>query len=96
MAEATLSPPTVFRRSVTLPVRLSDSKESRRGFSSPDPQVETLFAHSSARIVSFTTSSNSVPKPEEEAERVPWTTRTERVLAIGRCPFHTTSTMTAY
>lgn len=64
-------------------MRLSDSREGRRGSSSPDPQVETLFAHSSARVVSFTTSSSSVPRPDEEAGKLPWTSRSERVLAVG-------------
>ncbi len=78
--------PTV-RRSFTTPV----SKQP----SSPDPQIETLFIHSSVRIVAFTTSnilptprsrpgsSNGSPEGEYEVGTLSWVSRFERTIAVG-------------
>ncbi len=81
------------RRSVTMPVRASESKTSRRSSvaPSPEPQIETLYKHPSVRIVSFTTTSvptsryqtSTVPGVDEEVGTLSWTSPLERLMAVG-------------
>lgn len=84
-AQPSTAPNVLPRRSVTLPTRpsITDLKERRISSSGPpDPQVETLYFHSSARIVTFTTNGNSTVQTEELGN-LPWSSKLERTIAIG-------------
>ncbi|KAI9743241.1 MAG: hypothetical protein M1818_003087 [Claussenomyces sp. TS43310] len=84
----------VLQRSVTLPMRLSEPTRSQRENISPsqDSQVETLYAHPSARVVKFSAGSRLNAKgfsgddaatAEEEAGCLSWTSKLERTIAVG-------------
>jgi hypothetical protein len=85
---------SLFRRSVSLPLRPADSKDASRGSPSTGPQVETLYVHPSARIVSFTAAppsrpnKSAAPSLEEEAGTLQWTSTRERVMAVGTLSNH--------
>lgn len=88
------APGTPFiRRAFTAPIKLA-----RQAIPSSEPEAqgaETLFAHNTARIVSFTTSTgigrrhSSVTDSqyefgtEEPAGTLPWASLTERTIAAG-------------
>jgi hypothetical protein len=81
---ASSSPATpISRRSISLP--------SPQSASGPDPQIEVLYHHPSARIISFTTSNptsqsspiTSSPGGEEEPGSLSWVSRFERTIAVG-------------
>lgn len=76
---------------------------SRRSFSLPitrttplsDPQIEVLYSLLSARIVSFSTStqpsrpsssSDSIPPPDLEPGTLSWASRFESTIAVGTFP----------
>lgn len=78
----------VFRRTVSTPVA--------RNPSTPDPQIEVLFNLPSVRIVAFVTpsstyrpgSSHGSPTVVEETPgTLPWVSRAERTLAVGKSLF---------
>jgi hypothetical protein len=84
---ASSSPATpISRRSISLP--------SPQSASGPDPQIEVLYHHPSARIISFTTSNptsqsspiTSSPGGEEEPGSLSWISRFERTIAVGMYP----------
>lgn len=89
------SEPPADRRSVTMPIRLSESSAGRRGSSAsiPGKQDETLFEHPSVRIVAFSTASpatrrasssqNTGADQEEEEGTLPWSSSMERTIAVG-------------
>jgi hypothetical protein len=87
----------------TTPIaRRSSSQPVHRPSSGSESQIEVLYQHPSARIISFTTSpkptsglgsSNGRPRVEEEPEALSWVSRSERIIAVGEfrsplaCPF---------
>jgi hypothetical protein len=82
-----------MRRSVTMPTRAAEHTTPRRSsvVPAPEPQIGTLFKHSSVRIVSFTTTSvptnrhnsKSAPGLEEEVGTLSWTSPLERLMVVG-------------
>ncbi|MCJ1376060.1 hypothetical protein MMC20_007298 [Loxospora ochrophaea] len=89
------TPQPTMRRAFTLPPKLADSQSPRSSPREAESQgVETLFAHSMSKIVSFSPAqslSRSSPiarhrKGDVEKEPVgilPWASLTERTLAAG-------------
>lgn len=77
------------RRAVSQPIQ--------RPASGPKSQIETLYNHPSARVISFTTSStptsrprssNGSPRVEQEPGASPWVSRSERTIAVGASSHH--------
>jgi len=75
-------PSTTSRRSFTLPSRLPTT-----GGEHPETDAtgaETLFAHSAARVVSFSASKIVGPaQDKQDASPLPWASRSERVISLG-------------
>jgi hypothetical protein len=83
MASTTPTKPSA-RRAASQPVQRRAS-----GF---ETDIETLYNHPSARIISFTTaakqpprpsSSSEIPRVEEKPGTLPWASRAERTIAVG-------------
>lgn len=74
-----------------LPRSDTTQRESLHFASSPDPQIETLFAHPSARVISFNAavpeSSRASSKASDggggQAGTLAWTSKMERTIAVG-------------
>lgn len=76
-------PTTTSRRSFTLPSRL----QTTAGESSETDATgaETLFAHSAARVVSFSASKIlGLGQGKQDASPLPWASRSERVISLGK------------
>jgi len=82
MIEST-RPTTTSRRSFTLPSRL----QTTTGAESSDTDAtgaETLFAHSGAKVVSFSASKIiGLGQGKQDANPLPWASRSERVISLG-------------
>lgn len=88
MASTTPTKPSA-RRTASQPVQRRAS-----GF---ETDIETLYNHPSARIISFTTVTRQAPSPsssskspqvEEEPGTLLWVSRTERTIAVGTYSSH--------
>ena len=93
-APSTPRQPTLPHRSFTVPSRLADVSRSRAFSGTPEHDtVETLFVHHAGKIILFSPPYTASPRrttplasptgDEESAGTLPWTTRTERVVAAG-------------
>lgn len=91
MASSAPSTPLV-RRSVTAPLRSTDSSRRDSLPLSPDPQIETLYAHPYAKVLSFNAvdplearpvADNGSSPTDEEPGTLPWSSRSERTIAVG-------------
>jgi Inheritance of peroxisomes protein 1 len=80
-----------------LPPRRAASLPIQRPASGSESQIETLYNHPSARIISFTTttkqttrrsSSSGSPRVEEEPGTLPCASRLERTIAVGAYRYH--------
>jgi Inheritance of peroxisomes protein 1 len=77
--------------------RRAASQPIQRTASGSDSQIETLFNHPSARVISFTTSSQPTSRlgsssgssrVEEAPGTLPWVSRSERTIAVGAFNYH--------
>ncbi|KAF2000558.1 hypothetical protein P154DRAFT_522459 [Amniculicola lignicola CBS 123094] len=85
--------PPPLRRSFTVPAKISERPSSSPASSDSANGIETLFTHTSTKIVSFTASSPSTPSAAARqaggdaataiADSIPWKSATERTLAVG-------------
>ncbi|KAI1608718.1 inheritance of peroxisomes protein 1-domain-containing protein [Exophiala viscosa] len=82
-----------YRRSFTVPARALSSIE-RAGLDKSDADANVLFSHPSARIVSFSPPTESLPSQSKETladtdypvdaiETLPWRSRTETLASTG-------------
>lgn len=84
-----------MRRSATTPLRPKEPLRRDSLPTSPDPQIETLYAHPYAKVLSFNAVAPSDARPisrdssvsvDEAPGSLPWTSRSERTIAVGeRC-----------
>ncbi|KAF2807735.1 uncharacterized protein BDZ99DRAFT_392342 [Mytilinidion resinicola] len=91
--------PGVLRRSFTVPAKVTDRPKPTTSNSDSDAGIETLFTHTFAKIVSFSTALDPSRPPTANGRRpsvnvqldadtpglgsIPWESVTERTLAAG-------------
>ncbi|KAF2753771.1 hypothetical protein EJ05DRAFT_514707 [Pseudovirgaria hyperparasitica] len=80
-----------IRRSFTVPAKLETSRSANAPSSPGTENIETLFTHSFARVVSFTSQTptasadrrSSLPSTSHAGQSMPWGSPTERTMAAG-------------